>query len=212
MLRLHGCGIITAVRQDWPHVQTSFLFYAITTYFSPTSPITSTYLMVHWVVRWWETAFIGFDQIPGGPSYIGLTKFCGWLVGLRIYDCFSRPASHGMARCSDGRDSRIIVYRDKRGTFTRSVTIAFVVVIIITFVIRGNTSLACHIMELASLCQSCNGLCGPQTYSRTLHRKKRAWEAPPLDLLSALRHCLHRSDCGQVEEGGWVVLITFSLL
>lgn len=41
-----------------------------------------------------------------------------------------------------GEIPEVIIYRDKRGTFTRSVTITFGVAVLIMLLVRGKTSLA----------------------------------------------------------------------
>ena len=114
-----------------------------------------------------------------------------------------------------GEIPEIIVYRDKRGTFTRSVTIAFVVVIIITFVIRGQTALGIPYYGI--------GVFMPimmmgfairrhilKTFAKGRKRSLGAFGAGFAAILSAL--VFVGQIVGKWTEGGWVVLISFSIL
>ncbi len=124
-------------------VQTSFLFYGgVTTAFL-------AYFAFHFNVfdgtlgrsLVANLSFIAFTQIPGGEVlYFAYQILAVGLLTAASMTAFQDLQATEWRDVAIGEIPEIIVYRDKRGTFTRSVTIAFVVVIIITFIIRGNTS------------------------------------------------------------------------
>ena len=78
-------------------------------------------------------SFIGFSQIPGGTIlYWAYQILAVGLLAAASMTAFQDLQATEWRDVAIGEIPEIIVYRDKRGTFTRSVTIAFVVVIIIT--------------------------------------------------------------------------------
>jgi hypothetical protein len=125
-------------------VQTSFLFYGgITTSFL-------TYFALHFnafdgtagrsLVA--NLSFIAFNQFPGGTIlYWTYQILAVGLLAAAAMTAFQDLQATEWRDVAIGEIPEIIVYRDKRGTFTRSVTIAFIIVIIITFLIRGKTAL-----------------------------------------------------------------------
>jgi hypothetical protein len=124
-------------------VQTSFLFYGgVTTSFL-------AYFAFHFnafdgtlgrsLVA--NLAFIGFEQIPGGAIlYWAYQILAVGLLAAASMTAFQDLQATEWRDVAMGEIPEVIVYRDPRGTFTRSVTIAFVVTIIITFLIKGETS------------------------------------------------------------------------
>ena len=124
-------------------VQTSFLFYGgLTTSFL-------AYFAFHFNVfdgtlgrtLVGNLAYIGFGQVPGGIIlYWAYQILAVGLLAAASMTAFQDLQATEWRDVAMGEIPEVIVYRDPRGTFTRSVTIAFVVVIIITFLIKGNTS------------------------------------------------------------------------
>ena len=53
-----------------------------------------------------------------------------------------------------GEIPEIVVYRNTKGTFTRSVTAGFIIAVVIQFFVRGNTTRQFLIMGLVFLCPS----------------------------------------------------------
>jgi hypothetical protein len=113
-----------------------------------------------------------------------------------------------------GEIPELIVYRDPRGTFTRSVTIAFVVVIIITFLIKGNTSagvpyygigvfMPIMVMGFAIRKHILEHFAGRA-------RRLGSMAATFAAILSGI--VFVGQIVGKWQEGGWAVLISFSVL
>ena len=111
-----------------------------------------------------------------------------------------------------GEIPEVIVYRDPRGTFTRSVTITFGAAVLIMLLVRGRTTAAVPFYGV--------GVFLPITIMG-LAIRRHILSTPPagrgrLGAVAALFSALfgRRVFVGQIvgkwEEGGWVVLISFS--
>src|SRR5512137_2529398 len=114
-----------------------------------------------------------------------------------------------------GEIPEIIVYRDKRGTFTRSVTIAFAIVILITFLIRGKTALGIPYYGIGVFMPiMVMGFAVRRHILRTyLKGAKRTWGAGGATFAAVLSAIVFIGQIvGKWTEGGWVVLISFSIL
>lgn len=198
-------------------VQTSFLFYGgITTTFL-------AYFAVHFNVfdgtlgrsLVGNLAFIGFDQIPGGNIlYWAYQILAVGLLAAASMTAFQDLQATEWRDVAMGEIPEIIVYRDKRGTFTRSVTIAFVVVIIITFVIRGNTSAGVPYYGIGVFMPiMVMGFALRKHILEHYTGKKRAWGSAAAGFAGVLSGIVFIGQIvGKWEEGGWVVLISFSIL
>jgi hypothetical protein len=113
-----------------------------------------------------------------------------------------------------GELPEVIVYRNPKGTFTRPVTVAAIVSIVIQLLVRGNTSAAVPyygvgvFMPIAVM-----GLAIYQHTKQTLTGHSRRIGMASASFATALATFIF---VGQIvtkwNEGGWVVLIVFSLL
>ncbi len=198
-------------------VQTSFLFYGgITTSFL-------AYFSYHFNVfdgtlgrsLVGNLAFIGFDQIPGGfILYWAYQILAVGLLASASMTAFQDLQATEWRDVAMGEIPEIIVYRDKRGTFTRSVTIAFVVVIIITFIIRGNTSAGVPYYGIGVFMPiMAMGFAVRKHILEHFTGKKRTWGAAAATVAGVLSGIVFIGQIvGKWEEGGWVVLISFSVL
>jgi hypothetical protein len=211
-------GNTTAARQALGRmVQTSFLFYGgITTSFL-------AYFSYHFNVfdgtlgrsLVGNLAFIGFDQIPGGfILYWAYQILAVGLLASASMTAFQDLQATEWRDVAMGEIPEIIVYRDKRGTFTRSVTIAFVVVVIITFLIRGNTSAGVPYYGIGVFMPiMAMGFAVRKHILEHYTGKKRAWGAAAATMAGVLSGIVFIGQIvGKWEEGGWVVLISFSIL
>jgi hypothetical protein len=199
-------------------VQTSFLFYGgVTTAFL-------AYFAIHFnafdgtagrsLVA--NLSFIGFSQIPGGVIlYWAYQILAVGLLAAASMTAFQDLQATEWRDVAIGEIPEIIVYRDKRGTFTRSVTIAFAVVIIITFLIRGQTALGIPYYGIGvfmPIMMMGFAICRHilKTFPKSAKRSWGAFGAAFAAILSGLVFV------GQIAakwtEGGWIVLISFSLL
>jgi hypothetical protein len=198
-------------------VQTSFLFYgALTT-------LMLTYFSIHF------QAFDGVQgrSLVGNLSYIGFNSLPGGLILFWAYQILAVGllTAASMTAFQDlqaitwrnvaiGELPEIVVYRNPKGTFTRPVTAAAIVSIVIQFLVRGNTSAAVPyygvgvFMPIAVM-----GLAIRVHVKEHLTGRARTWGMLGSTFASALATFIF---IGQIvtkwNEGGWVVLIVFSLL
>jgi hypothetical protein len=199
-------------------VQTSFLFYGgITTAFL-------AYFAVHFnafdgtagrsLVA--NLSFIGFSQIPGGIIlYWAYQILAVGLLAAASMTAFQDLQATEWRDVAIGEIPEIIVYRDKRGTFTRSVTIAFVLVIIITFIIRGKTASGIPYYGIGVFMPiMMMGFAIRRHILKTFPKgAKRSWGAFGAGFAAILSGLVFVGQiAGKWTEGGWVVLISFSVL
>jgi hypothetical protein len=199
-------------------VQTSFLFYGgITTAFL-------TYFALHFnafdgiagrsLVG--NLAFIGFTHLPGGVILYWVYQILAvGLLAAASMTAFQDLQATEWRDVAIGEIPEIIVYRDKRGTFTRSVTIAYILVIIITFVIRGKTALGIPYYGIGVFMPiMMMGFAIRRHILKTYPKgRKRIWGAFGAGFAAVLSGIVFVGQiAGKWTEGGWVVLISFSIL
>jgi hypothetical protein len=198
-------------------VQTSFLFYGgLTTAFL-------AYFAVHFNVfdgtlgrsLVANLSFIGFTQLPGGNIlYWAYQILAVGLLAAASMTAFQDLQATEWRDVAMGEIPEVIVYRDKRGTFTRSVTIAFVVVVIITFVIRGKTSLGIPYYGIGVFMPiMMMGLAIRKHILVTATGSRRFWGSLGAGFAAVLSGLVFVGQiAGKWTEGGWAVLISFSVL
>jgi hypothetical protein len=113
-----------------------------------------------------------------------------------------------------GEIPEIVVHRNPQGTFTRSVTAGFVVAVLIQFLVRGQTSLAVPYYGIGVFMPiMVMGLAIRQHILRTAAGRARTWGAAGATLAAGLAGLVFVGQiAGKWSEGGWVVLISFSVL
>ena len=198
-------------------VQTSFLFYGgITTtflaYFSYRFNVFDGTLGRSLVGN---LASIAFNQIPGGNLlYWAYQILAVGLLAAASMTAFQDLQATEWRDVAMGEIPEIIVYRDKRGTFTRSVTIAFVVVIIITFIIRGNTSAGVPYYGIGVFMPiMAMGFAVRKHILEHFTGRKRVWGSFAAGFAGVLSGFVFVGQIvGKWQDGGWVVLISFSIL
>ena len=211
-------------------VQTSFLFYGGVT----------TYLLTAFAIRFnvydgtqsmtlvGNLAKIGFEQLggnitiplPGGISASGPLLF--WVYQLLAVFLLAAASMTAMQdlQATEWRDvaigelPEILVYRNPTGTFTRSVTAGFILSIIIMFAAHGSTGNAVPyygvgvFMPIAVM-----GFAIRKHISETSTGSKRKWGMGMATFAAVLSALVFVGQIvGKWTEGGWVVLITFSVL
>jgi hypothetical protein len=198
-------------------VQTSFLFYgAITTSF-----------LAYFAVRFnvfdgtlgrtlvGNLAFIGFDQIPGGI----VLYWAYQIIAVALLSAASMTAFQDL-QATEWRDvaigelPEIIVYRNKQGTFTRSVTIGFIVTVLIQLLVKGNTSAAVPFYGVGVFMPiMVMGFAIRKHILATFTGSKRKWAAFGAGAAGVLSGMVFIGQIiGKWTEGGWVVLISFGFL
>src|SRR5574341_919007 len=198
-------------------VQTSFLFYGgLTTYFL-------TYFAIRFDVfdgtlgrtLVGNLAYIGFAQIPGGVILFWAYQ----ILAVAMLAAASMTAFQD-AQATEWRDVAIgeipeaIIYRDRRGTFTRSVTITFGLSIIIMLLVRGETTVAVPFYGIGVFLPiMIMGLAVRRHVLEHSTGKARTWGAMGAGFAAVLAGIVFVGQIvGKWEEGGWVRLITFSTL
>jgi hypothetical protein len=198
-------------------VQTSFLFYGGTTtaflaYFANHFNVFDGTLGRSLVGN---LSYIGFGVYPGGDLlYWSYQILAVGLLAAASMTAFQDLQATGWRDVAIGELPEVIVYRNSQGTFTRSVTASFIVVILITILIRGRTSAAVPYYGI--------GVFMPITVMSFAIRKhilmnftgrKRALGSLAAGFAGLLAALIFIGQIvGKWEEGGWVVLISFSIL
>ena len=198
-------------------VQTSFLFYGGATtsflaYFAFHFNVFDGTLGRSLVAN---LALIGFDQIPGGIIlYWAYQILAVGLLAAASMTAFQDLQATEWRDVAMGEIPEVIVYRDPRGTFTRSVTIAFVVTIIITFLIKGETSAGVPYYGIGVFMPiMMMGFAIRKHILATFSGKSRLWGSRVAGFAAVLSGFVFVGQIvGKWQEGGWVVLISFSIL
>ncbi len=198
-------------------VQTSFLFYGgITTLF-----------LVGFAIRFnvfdntngrtlvGNLAYIGFEQIPGGIILFWAYQILAVaLLAAASMTAFQDLQATAWRDVAIGEIPEIVVYRNAQGTFTRSVTAGFILAVIIMFLVRGRTSAAVPYYGIGVFMPiTVMGLAIRKHILHTYTGPKRFWGSLGASFASLMAGMVFLGQIvGKWEEGGWVVLISFTLL
>jgi hypothetical protein len=160
-------------------------------------------------------AFIGFSSLPGGIILFWAYQILAvGLLTAASMTAFQDLQAITWRNVAIGELPEVVVYRNPSGTFTRPVTAAAIIAIFIQFLVRGNTSTAVPyygvgvFMPIAIM-----GLAMREHVKTQLTRRQRTWGLIGTTCATALATFIF---VGQIitkwNEGGWLVLIVFSLL
>ncbi len=198
-------------------VQTSFLFYGgITTFFL-------TFFAIRFNVfdgslgrtLVGNLAFIGFNQIPGGEILFWTYQ----ILAVALLAAASMTAFQD-AQATEWRDVAIgeipeaIIYRDKRGTFTRSVTITFGISILLMLLVRGHTTVAVPFYGVGVFMPiMVMALAVRQHLLQHFTGRARALGSSAATFVAALAGAVFVGQLvGKWSEGGWMAMVSFTLL
>ncbi len=198
-------------------VQSSFLFYGgITTFFL-------TYFAIHFNVfdgtlgrtLVGNLALLGFSQFPGGVILFWAYQ----ILAVAMLSAASMTAFQD-AQATEWRDVAIgeipeaIIYRDPRGTFTRSVTATFAIAVLIMLLVGGRTSVAIPFYGVGVFLPiTIMGLAVRRHILEHYSGRTRKWGALGAGFAALLAGIVFVGQLvGKWEEGGWVRLITFATL
>ncbi|MGD0752630.1 MAG: hypothetical protein ABSA23_14640 [Anaerolineales bacterium] len=198
-------------------VQTAFLFYGGAT------TIVLTGFAIHFNVfdgtlgrtLVGNLAWIGFGQIPGGTLlYWVYQSLAVVLLAIASMTAFQDAQATEWRDVAIGEIPEVIIYRDKRGTFTRSVTITFGLAVIIMLLVKGRTDVAAPFYGVGVFIPiTIMGLAMRQHILRTLKGWVRRWGGYAALFVAILAASVWVFQIiGKWEEGGWVRLISFSVL
>lgn len=198
-------------------VQTSFLFYGGLT----------TFLLTYFSIRFnvfdgtngrsivGNLSFIGFGQLPGGTilfwAYQILAVVLLASASMTAYQDLQAMAWRNVAI---GEIPEIVVYRNPKGTFTRPVTAAAIAAIVIQFLVRGNVSLAVPYYGVGVFMPiMAMGLAIRQHILKCYTGRIRFWGSLGATISAVLAGLVFVGQiAGKWTEGGWVVLISLSVL
>ncbi|HKZ54997.1 MAG TPA: hypothetical protein VJ123_05930 [Anaerolineales bacterium] len=198
-------------------VQTSFLFYG---------GLTTLFLAI-FAIRFnmfdgtfgrtlvGNLAFVGFNEIPGGMILFWAYQ----IVAVMMLAAASMTALQD-AQATEWRDVAIgeipeaIVYRDPRGTFTRSVTITFGVAVLIMLLVRGQTTVAVPFYGVGVFMPiTAMGLAVRRHVLTHYAGRARLWGAAGATFVTVLAGLVFIGQLiGKWHEGGWIALLGFSVL
>jgi amino acid transporter len=198
-------------------VQTSFLFYGGIT----------TLMLTSFAIRFnvfdgtlgrtlvGNLAYIGFSQLPGGEILFWVYQILAvGLLAAASMTAFQDLQATAWRDVAIGEIPEIVVYRNSQGTFTRSVTAGFIITIIIQFVLRGQTSLAVPYYGVGVFMPiMVMGLAIRKHVLKTHSGNAQKWGSRAAGFAAILAALVFVGQiAGKWSEGGWVVLISFSIL
>jgi hypothetical protein len=198
-------------------VQTSFLFYGgfttlILTFFSIRFNVfdnTANRTLVG------NLAFIGFGQLPGGTILFWAYQILAvGLLTAASMTAFQDLQATAWRDVAIGEIPEIVVYRNPAGTFTRSVTAGFIVSLLIMLLVRGNLSAAIPYYGIGVFMPiMVMGLAIRKHILEKYTGRARRWGSLGALFAAFLAGIVFIGQIvGKWTEGGWVVLITFSIL
>lgn len=198
-------------------VQTSFLFYGglttlFLTFFSLRFSVFDGTLGRTLIGN---LAFIGFSQIPGGVILFWAYQILAVLMlAAASMTAFQDAQATEWRDVAIGEIPEIIIYRDPRGTFTRSVTITFIASVLIMLLVRGRTSVAVPFYGVGVFMPiMMMGLAVRKHILEHSTGKVRTWGARGAMFAAMLAGIVFVGQIvGKWEEGGWVRLLTFTTL
>jgi hypothetical protein len=198
-------------------VQTSFLFYGGLT----------TFMLTFFAIRFnvfdgtlgrtlvGNLAYIGFTQLPGGNILFWAYQILAVaLLAAASMTAFQDLQATGWRDVAIGEFPEFIVYRNEQGTFTRSVTIGFFITIILMLLVRGQTTVAVPFYGVGVFMPiMMMGLAVRKHILEHYTGKKRKWGSRAAGFAAGLAAVVFVGQIvGKWEEGGWMVLISFSCL
>jgi amino acid transporter len=198
-------------------VQTSFLFYGgLTT-------LILTIFALHFNVfdgtngrsLVGNLAFIGFNFLPEGQIVYWVYQVLAVvLLSFASMTAYQDLQSMAWRNVAIGEIPAIVVFRNPKGTFTRPVTAAAVAALIIQVLVQGQTSLAVPYYGVGVFLPiMAMGLAIRRHILLTHTGRQRRWGAAGATFAAALAAFIFVGQIvGKWEEGGWVVLISLTIL
>lgn len=198
-------------------VQTSFLFYGGLT----------TWMLTTFAIRFnvfdgtlgrtlvGNLAYIGFGQLPGGVLLFWFYQILAVaLLAAASMTAFQDLQATAWRDVAIGEIPEIVVHRNAAGTFTRSVTAGFFVAVIIQLLVRGHTTAAVPYYGIGVFMPiMAMGFAIRRHILLHYTGKTRVWGSFAATFAGILAGIVFIGQIvGKWQEGGWVVLISFSVL
>ena len=198
-------------------VQTAFLFYGglttlFLTFFSIRFDVFDGTLGRTLVGN---LAALGFEQIPGGVILFWVYQILAvLLLAAASMTAFQDAQATEWRDVAIGEIPEAIIYRDPRGTFTRSVTITFGISVLIMLLVHGKTTVAVPFYGVGVFMPiMVMGLAVRKHLLAHFKGRIRRWGSLGAGLAAALAAIVFVGQIvGKWEEGGWIRLITFTTL
>ena len=198
-------------------VQTSFLFYGgLTTLFLTVFAIRFEVFdgtLGRTLVG--NLAFIGFNQIPGGTILFWAYQILAVLMlAAASMTALQDTQATAWRDVAIGEVPEVIVYRDPRGTFTRSVTIAFGAAVLIMLLVRGQTTVAVPFYGVGVFMPiTAMGLAVRKHILEHSTGRARFWGSMAASFVTVLAGSVFIGQLiGKWNEGGWIALVSFTIL
>jgi amino acid transporter len=198
-------------------VQTSFLFYGGIT----------TLLLASFAIRFdaydgtlgrtlvGNLAFIGFGQIQGGLILFWAYQILAVaLLTAASMTAFQDLQATAWRDVAIGEIPEVVVYRNPAGTFTRSVTAGYIIALIIMLLLRAKQSAAVPYYGIGVFMPiMVMGLAIRKHILAKYTGRVRKWGSIGALFAAIMAAFVFVGQIvGKWTEGGWVVLITFSIL
>ena len=198
-------------------VQTAFLFYGGLT----------TLMLTAFALRFNAFDGIGGKSLVGNLSFIGFTVIPGGTILFWAYQILAvlLLAAASMTAYQDlqamawrnvaiGEIPEVVVYRNPKGTFTRPVTAAFIAAVVIQLLVRGKVGLAVPYYGVGVFLPiMAMGLAIREHIRLKTKGPTRSWGMIGASLAAFLAMLVFVGQIvGKWSEGGWVVLISLSVL
>ncbi|MCI0395298.1 MAG: hypothetical protein L0322_10225, partial [Chloroflexi bacterium] len=198
-------------------VQTSFLFYGgLTTLFLTSFAIRfNVFDGTFGRTLVGNLAVIGFEQIPGGVILFWAYQILAvMMLAAASMTAFQDAQATEWRDVAIGEIPEFVVYRDPRGTFTRSVTATFVIAVIIMLLVRGQTTIAVPFYGIGVFMPiTAMGLAIRRHVLNHYTGCARRWGSLGASFAVALAVTVFFGQLiGKWNEGGWVALLSFTLL
>jgi hypothetical protein len=198
-------------------VQTSFLFYGglttlFLTYFSLRFNVFDGTLGRTLIGN---LASIGFSQIPGGTILFWAYQILAvMMLAAASMTAFQDLQATAWRDVAIGEIPEVVVYRNPQGTFTRSVTAGFILAVFIQFLVKGNTSAAVPFYGVGVFMPiMVMGFAIRKHLLETAKGAARTWGSLAAGFAGTLSAIVFVGQIvGKWSEGGWVILISFSIL
>ena len=198
-------------------VQTSFLFYGgLTTLFLTIFAIRfNVFDGTFGRTLVGNLAFYGFAQIPGGTILFWVYQMLAVaLLAAASMTAFQDAQATEWRDVAIGEIPEVIVYRDPRGTFTRSVTITFGLAVLIMLLVRDETTRAIPFYGIGVFVPiTVMGLAVRKNVLEQFTGRRRKIGAIAASFAAGLGGLVFIGQVvGKWHEGGWIALIAFGVL
>jgi hypothetical protein len=160
-------------------------------------------------------AFIGFGRLPGGQILFWAYQILAvGLLTAASMTAFQDLQATAWRDVAIGEIPEVVVYRNPAGTFTRSVTAGFIISLLIMILVRGKQSAAVPYYGIGVFMPiMVMGFAIRKHVLQNFTGRARKWGSRVAGFAGVLSGIVFIGQiAGKWEEGGWVVLISFSIL